>query len=127
AAPRATSPSASACTEPPRPAAHRAAAMPGPAPPDHGSRWNPDRHALASPGFCVSPPGFSTPAGGQTSRRFPMSLKTRLTDDMKAAMKAGDKASLGVIRLINAAIKQREVDERIELDDVQVVAVLDRM
>lgn len=56
-----------------------------------------------------------------------MSLKTRLTDDMKAAMKAGDKASLGVIRLINAAIKQREVDERIELDDVQVVAVLDRM
>ena len=56
-----------------------------------------------------------------------MSLKQRLTDDMKAAMKGGDKASLAVIRLINAAIKQKEVDERIELDDAAVVAVLDRM
>ena len=56
-----------------------------------------------------------------------MTLKQRLTDDMKAAMKSGDKASLGVIRLINAAIKQREVDERIELDDSQVVAVLRKM
>ena len=56
-----------------------------------------------------------------------MSLKTRLTDDMKAAMKGGDKASLAVIRLINAAIKQKEVDERIELDDAAVVAVLDKM
>ena len=56
-----------------------------------------------------------------------MTLKTRLTDDMKAAMKGGDKHSLGVIRLINAAIKQREVDERIELDDAAVIAVLDKM
>ena len=56
-----------------------------------------------------------------------MSLKTRLTEDMKAAMKSGDKASLGVIRLVNAAIKQREVDERVELDDAQVLAVLDKM
>lgn len=56
-----------------------------------------------------------------------MSLKDQLTTDMKAAMKAGDKQTLGVIRLVNAAIKQREVDERIELDDTQVVAVLDRM
>ncbi|WP_434026488.1 GatB/YqeY domain-containing protein [[Pseudomonas] boreopolis] len=56
-----------------------------------------------------------------------MSLKQQLTDDMKAAMKAGDKQTLGVIRLINAAIKQREVDERIELDDAAVVAVLDKM
>lgn len=56
-----------------------------------------------------------------------MSLKQRLTDDMKAAMKGGDKASLGVIRLVNAAIKQREVDERIELDDAQVLAVLEKM
>jgi hypothetical protein len=56
-----------------------------------------------------------------------LSLKQRLTDDMKAAMKSGDKASLAVIRLVNAAIKQREVDERIELDDAAVVAVLDRM
>jgi uncharacterized protein YqeY len=56
-----------------------------------------------------------------------MSLKTQLTDDMKAAMKGGDKARLGVIRLINAAIKQKEVDERIELDDAQVLAVLEKM
>ena len=56
-----------------------------------------------------------------------MSLKQRLTDDMKAAMKGGDKGSLGVIRLVNAAIKQREVDERIELDDAAVLAVLEKM
>ena len=56
-----------------------------------------------------------------------MTLKQQLTDDMKAAMKGGDKHSLGVIRLMNAAIKQREIDERIELDDAQVLAVLDRM
>ena len=56
-----------------------------------------------------------------------MSLKQQLTEDMKAAMKGGDKHSLGVIRLINAAIKQREVDERIELTDTDVIAVLDKM
>ncbi len=56
-----------------------------------------------------------------------MSLKTQLTDDMKTAMKAGDKVRLGVIRLINAAIKLREVDERIELDDAAVLAVLEKM
>jgi len=56
-----------------------------------------------------------------------MSLKQRLTDDMKAAMKGGDKDRLGVIRLINAAIKQREVDERVELDDAQVLAVMEKM
>ena len=56
-----------------------------------------------------------------------MSLKTRLTEDMKAAMKSGEKQRLGVIRLINAAIKQREVDERIQLDDAQVLAVLEKM
>ncbi len=54
-------------------------------------------------------------------------LKQRLVEDMKTAMKAGEKRRLGVIRLINAAIKQREVDERIELDDAQVLAVLDKM
>ena len=54
-------------------------------------------------------------------------LKEQLKDDMKAAMKGGDKARLAVIRLINAAIKQREVDERIELDDTQVLAVMDKM
>jgi uncharacterized protein YqeY len=56
-----------------------------------------------------------------------MSLKQRLTEDMKAAMKAGDKPRLEVIRLVNAAIKQREVDERIVLDDPQVLAVLEKM
>ena len=56
-----------------------------------------------------------------------MSLKAKLTDDMKAAMKGGDKERLGTIRLVNAAIKQREVDERIQLDDTQVLAVLEKM
>jgi uncharacterized protein YqeY len=56
-----------------------------------------------------------------------MSLKQRLTDDMKTAMKAGDKATLGVIRLMLAAIKQREVDDRIALDDAQVLATLEKM
>ncbi|MBB4129176.1 hypothetical protein GGR77_004517 [Xanthomonas translucens] len=56
-----------------------------------------------------------------------MTLKQQLTDDMKAAMKSGDKHSLGVIRLINAAIKQKEVDERVEMDDAAVLAVMDKM
>jgi uncharacterized protein YqeY len=56
-----------------------------------------------------------------------MSLKTQLTDDMKSAMKAGEKERLGVIRLVNAAIKQKEVDERIELADADVVAILEKM
>jgi len=56
-----------------------------------------------------------------------MTLKQQLIDDMKASMKSGDKIRLGVIRLINAGIKQREVDERIELDDPAVLAVLDKM
>ena len=56
-----------------------------------------------------------------------MPLKQQLTDDMKSAMKGGDKHRLGVIRLMLAAIKQREVDERIELDDVQTLAVLEKM
>lgn len=55
------------------------------------------------------------------------SLKERIKDDMKAAMKGGDKSRLGVIRLILAAIKQVEVDERIELDDARVILVLDKM
>jgi uncharacterized protein YqeY len=56
-----------------------------------------------------------------------VSLKERITDDMKAAMRAGEKERLGVIRMITAAIKQREVDERITLDDTQVLAVLEKM
>lgn len=54
-------------------------------------------------------------------------LKDRITAEMKAAMKGGDKARLGVIRLILAAIKQIEVDERVELDDDRVILVLDKM
>ncbi|WP_260291962.1 GatB/YqeY domain-containing protein [Sedimenticola hydrogenitrophicus] len=54
-------------------------------------------------------------------------IKQRIQDDMKSAMKGGDKPRLGVIRLLMAAIKQREVDERIELDDTQILAVLDKM
>ena len=56
-----------------------------------------------------------------------MPLKQQLTDDMKAAMKAGEKDRLATIRLINAALKQKEVDERIELDDAAVLAVLEKM
>ena len=56
-----------------------------------------------------------------------MSLKDEITADMKTAMKGGDKDRLGVIRLILAAIKQREVDERIVLDDAQVLAVVEKM
>jgi len=54
-------------------------------------------------------------------------LKERITADMKAAMKSRDKPRLGVIRLLLAAIKQIEVDERIELDDARVLATLDKM
>jgi len=56
-----------------------------------------------------------------------MSLKERITDDMKAAMRAGEKDRLATVRLILAAIKQREVDERVTLDDAQVLAVLEKM
>ena len=56
-----------------------------------------------------------------------MSLKGRITDDMKAAMRSGEKERLGGIRMITAAIKQREVDERIVLDDTQVLSVLEKM
>jgi uncharacterized protein len=56
-----------------------------------------------------------------------MSLKLRITDDMKTAMKAKETARLGAIRLLLAAIKQREVDERIQLDDAQVIAVIEKM
>ena len=56
-----------------------------------------------------------------------MALKERITDDMKAAMRAGEKDRLGVIRMLQAAIKQREVDERITLDDSAVLAVVEKM
>ena len=56
-----------------------------------------------------------------------MSLKARITEDMKTAMRAKDSARLGAIRLLQAAIKQREVDERITLDDMQVVEAIEKM
>lgn len=56
-----------------------------------------------------------------------MSLKARITEDMKTAMKARETARLGAIRLLLAAIKQREVDERVELDDAGVLAAIDKM
>ena len=56
-----------------------------------------------------------------------MTLKEHVTEDMKAAMRAGAKERLGTIRLMQAAIQQREVDERITLDDAQVLAVIEKM
>ncbi len=56
-----------------------------------------------------------------------MTLKERITEDMKTAMRAGEKDRLGTIRLALAALKQREVDERIVLDDAQVLAVIEKM
>ncbi len=56
-----------------------------------------------------------------------MTLRERITEEMKTAMRAGDKDRLGLIRMLQAAIKQREVDERITLDDTQTVAVIEKM
>jgi len=56
-----------------------------------------------------------------------MPLKDQITEDMKSAMKAGDKDRLKVVRLMRAAIKQVEVDKRIELDDAAVLSILDKM
>ena len=56
-----------------------------------------------------------------------MTLKDRITEDMKAAMRARETAKLSAIRLLTAAIKQREVDERIMLDDIQVASVVEKL
>ncbi|MBF5006146.1 GatB/YqeY domain-containing protein [Diaphorobacter caeni] len=56
-----------------------------------------------------------------------MSLKEKISDDMKSAMRAKESARLGTIRLLLAAMKQKEVDERVELDDVAVVAIVDKL
>jgi uncharacterized protein len=56
-----------------------------------------------------------------------MTLKARIQEDMKSAMRAGEKEKLANIRMVMAAIKQREVDERIELDDAQVLSVIEKM
>lgn len=74
---------------------------------------------------------FQTASKPAVSIRHPsediMSLKTRLTEDMKTAMRAKDQVSLGTIRLINAAVKQFEVDERTEADDAKITAILTKM
>ena len=62
-----------------------------------------------------------------TAIGFNMSLKLQITEDMKTAMRAKDAARLGAIRLLLAAMKQREVDERIELSDTDVVAIIEKM
>ncbi|MEY3699114.1 MAG: GatB/YqeY domain-containing protein [Limnohabitans sp.] len=56
-----------------------------------------------------------------------MSLKQQITEDMKTAMRAKDSVRLGTIRLLQAAMKQKEVDERVELDDVMVIAIVDKL
>ena len=56
-----------------------------------------------------------------------MSLKDQITEDMKTAMRAKDSARLGTIRLLMAAMKQKEVDERVELDDTAVIAIVDKL
>ncbi len=56
-----------------------------------------------------------------------MSLKEQITEDMKTAMRAKDSARLGTIRLLQAAMKQKEVDERVELDDAMVIAIVDKL
>lgn len=60
-------------------------------------------------------------------RKLEMSLKAKVSEDMKVAMKTRETARLGAIRLLLAAIKQREVDDRVELDDAGVLAVIDKM
>jgi hypothetical protein len=79
--------------------------------------------AQAMSAVCV----FPVPFHETQSARFAVPLKQQITDDMKTAMKSGEKDRLGVIRLILAAIKQREVDERIVLDDAQVLSVIEKM
>ena len=56
-----------------------------------------------------------------------MSLKQQITEDMKTAMRAKDRVRLGTIRLLQAAMKQKEVDERVELDDIMVIAIVDKL
>lgn len=72
-------------------------------------------------------PSSILPADFQPSEAIMSSLKDRITEDMKAAMRAKETERLGTIRMITSAIKQREVDERIQLDDTQVLAVIEKM
>jgi uncharacterized protein YqeY len=61
------------------------------------------------------------------SKDHTMSLKAQITEDMKTAMRAKDSVRLGTIRLLQAAMKQKEVDERVELDDAMVIAIVDKL
>jgi uncharacterized protein YqeY len=70
---------------------------------------------------------FSAHAAGQPEDFTMGTLKERITEDMKVAMRASDKDRLGLIRMLQAAIKQREVDERIQLDDAQTLSVIEKM
>ena len=63
----------------------------------------------------------------QQQRQIVMTLKARVTEDMKNALKAGEKARLGALRLLLSAMKQIEVDQRIELDDAAVVTIIEKM
>src|SRR5690606_5420649 len=74
-----------------------------------------------------APPEAQLPRQRATALTPATTLTERITEDMKAAMRAGEKERLGTIRMLQAAIKQREVDERITLDDSQVRAVLEKM
>lgn len=76
---------------------------------------------------CLAASGSSIRVDSLSLPILPMSLKARITEDVKNAMRSRDRERLGVLRLVTAAIKQKEVDERIELDDTAVLAVLDKM
>lgn len=78
-------------------------------------------------GTGLKAPSLSIPLPAEFSEAAMSSLKDRITEDMKTAMKAKDSERLGTIRMITSAIKQREVDERIQLDDAQVLAVVEKM
>ncbi|PXX48107.1 hypothetical protein DFR38_108199 [Aquitalea magnusonii] len=78
-------------------------------------------------GFAICTPEFYCHVSTWPLREHDMSLKVRISDDMKSAMKAKDTERLAAIRLLMAAIKQKEVDERIELDDAAIVVVIDKM
>ena len=71
--------------------------------------------------------GHATPLLNLSPESLKMSLKDQITEDMKTAMRAKDSARLGTIRLLLAAVKQKEVDERIVLDDAALVAVIDKL
>ncbi len=80
----------------------------------------------AMPAFCILAP-VSAESSIPISESCPMSLKAKITDDMKAAMRAKDAPRLSAIRLLLSAMKQKEVDERVELSDTDIVTIIDKM